>query len=164
MLYEAFWLLRLSREALSKILIVSLWSKLWNKSSLWGYWDLLWASMNPFRYFYHVDQLYTFCIEWVIRTKALICNVPANWLQHFKGVLTLAPKLLWHTKLEQTACCELVFVISKDGAEMFKGSAVLSSFAIIILLIDPGCLAAGLLEDVKMLPTPVTSQIQSKNT
>lgn len=125
MLYEAFWLLRMSREALSKILIVSLWSKLWNKSSLWGYWDLLWASMNPFRYFYYVDQLYTFCIEWVIRTKALICNVPANWLQHFKGVLTLAPKLLWHTKLEQTACCELVFVISKDGAEMFKGSAVL---------------------------------------
>lgn len=111
-----------------------------------------------------VHILYT--VGYQDKGRPLICNVPANWLQHFKGVLTLAPKLLWHTKLEQTVCCELVFVICKDGAEMFKGSAVLRrcSFQIIVLLIDPGHLAAGLLEDVKMLPTPVTSQIQSKNT
>lgn len=70
-----------------------------------------------------VHILYT--VGYQDKGRPLICNVPANWLQHFKGVLNLAPKLLWHTKLEQTVCCELVFVISKDGAEMFKGSAVL---------------------------------------
>lgn len=70
-----------------------------------------------------VHILYT--VGYQDKGRPLICNVPANWLQHFKGVLTLAPKLLWRTKLEQTVCCELVFVISKDGAEMFKGSAVL---------------------------------------